>query len=216
MRRRLALALMLLLAGPAPAAGPLDAGVALGWQELDLQADGAPLETELSRAGITLWEPLHPRLWLGLEGGLLLASQSDSQIASGLDLEGQYLALAGRLRLLQGEAWFMDLGLRYDYHRLQDEFEGQELRLRWHQLRGELGGGVQLGELRLGGGAYLLALDGDEVARGPLTRTRELGLGSEAGGFARVDYWVDDTGRVGLRLDGGVEQGLRLEFSRQF
>lgn len=216
--RRAAAALLLLAALPARADlwTGLEAGLAVDHVEIGLDLDGRDVEMDVTRLGIAIWESAGPRLRLGLEGGPLRVTQSDNPATAGMDLTGHYLAFSATGRLFESERFALGIAASLGYHRAEDDRGEQDTRLRWLDGRGELVATVSLLPLEISGGAYAYFIDGKETASGPMDHTLDFDAEDRLGGFVSADYWVDATGRVGLRADAGARQGFRLEFARRF
>lgn len=210
--------LALLAAAPAhadPQTG-LEAGLILRHSELEWETQGRSIDAEVSRLGLALWEGAGPWLRLGLSGGPLRASQDDNPATAGMELSGQYLALSADIPLLSTRLLALTLGGSLSYNRAEGDRDSQDVKLTWYEGRGELAATLKLSSLYLSGGAFGLIIDGDETASGPLTYTRDFEAAESAGGFLAADYWVDPTGRVGIRGEFGASQGFELQFTRRF
>ena len=213
------LAFAALLCAALPAQAELVSGVEVGLnvqhQEIELDAEGVAIDTDITRLGIAIWESAGP-VMLGLEGGPLRVTQNDNPATAGMDLTGQYIAVSAGGLLYTSER--LDLGLSgsLGYNRADDDRDGQDTRLRWYEGRAELKTTVKLFPVYLSGGGYAIYLDGKETASGPFSYTRDFESDGNAGGFLALDYWTDATGRISLRADAGARNGFELQFARRF
>jgi hypothetical protein len=210
-------ALSLLLWGSLAGAQPgLEAGIALRHSELDLLSAGNIIPTDVTRAGVALWESPRPWLRLGLEGGVLRLSQQDNPATQGMELTGQYAALSGSGHLSVSDTLDLSLRLSYGYQRAEGAPNLQQTRLSWHDGQAELAATLKLFPLYLSGGGFAYFIDGDETASGSLTYTREFEAAENSGAFLALDYWVDAGGRVSVRGELGGREGIEIQFARRF
>lgn len=209
-------ALLLLWSSLASGQAGLEAGVALRHSELDLLAGGSTLETDVSRAGIALWESPAPWLRLGLEAGVLRLSQQNNPATQGMELTGQYASLSGTGYLPLSDTLDLSLRLSYGYQRAEGDQSTQHTRLSWHDGEAELAAILKLFPLYLSGGGFAYFIDGEETAAGPLTSTREFEAAENSGAFLALHYWVDPGGRVSVRGEVGGREGIEIQFARRF
>jgi len=210
---RLAL-LLLLSSAPAPAFDEgVEAGLTIDRTHIDLDT-GA--ELRITGATLFLTEELRPGFKLGLHGGALLLSQSGNAEAAGLEPTGFRLGVSAHGELFPQHRFGLAGTLSYSYLRAEDSDADRDLTIALHLARAELAGQLRLNGSRLQLGAYALHIDGDETLAGTPNRSRPLAADRGTGGFIQADLWVDPTGRVSLRLDGGARQAAALSFARLF
>lgn len=205
---------------PVAAGGYADSlsGASIEFESVDFEVEvgGAPATFEMERVGVTLVERQHERLALGLRGGYLSLSSNDDPALAGVDPEGGFLGVTvvgtlwqhGSLRLLaQGD---------YLYAHSRKDSPAQKTTLKWTEgsLRAALS--WRLGPVELVGGVHRSMLRGDEVLSGGLVVTRDFELASESGSFLGLDLAVEETGRIGVRLESGAREGIALVFARDY
>lgn len=213
MRARLALLLLLSSAPVLAFDEGVEAGLTIDRTHIDLDT-GA--ELRITGATLFLTEELRPGFKLGLHGGPLLLSQNGNAETAGLEPTGFRIGVSAHGELFRQHRLGLAGTLSYSYLRAEDSDDDRDLTISLHQARAELAGLLRLRSAQLQLGAYALHLDGDETLSGTLDRSRTLAAARDAGGFAQVDLWVDPTGRVSLRLDGGARQAVALSFARLF
>lgn len=212
--RQLAATVCLLPIAPALA---WDAGLAVGLgferSHLDL-ASGA--QARSSRLVLTLAEEVRPWLKLHLHGGPVLLTQGGNSATAGMSFTGYHLGLGAQAEWFRQQPLGLAAALRYSYQQVDDQLEERSARLDWHESSAELAARVRLDQLQLKLGGYGLYLDGDETLSGDLNRNSSLKARRNYGGFAQVDFWVDWTGSISLRVDAGARESVGLVFARQF
>lgn len=183
--------------------------------ETDLDFSGAAIDTRFSRIRLVLFEGADRRLQPALQVGALEVTQTGNSVTAGMGLTGAFIGLKLRSELQRGSA---DLRIEgtYAYHSAEDSTETQKVRLSWHEAELDLEAGLQAGNARLALGGYLQGMDGDETARGTVTRTRGFQAENGAGALAGVDYHLQGGGLIGLRAEVGARRGVELIFARSF
>jgi hypothetical protein len=208
------------LGAPQVAAQEFGAGLGLSAElrrdETTLRYPGTTHELRTTRAGVTLYEHSQPWLQPGLKLGYLWATQSDSPLAAGMDLRGQYVGLAVRSHWFPERPLSLRLSGSFTYLEADDRLEEQTLRLRWYEAELAAGLSVRLQRMELTAGGFWRDVDGDEIARGTVDRTRSFELERSTGLYGEATVWVDPTGSIGLRMEGGAAKAVQLNFMREF
>ncbi len=194
----------------------IEALVEAEYQRFDLHAEAGSLKTRVNRIGIAVLEHYGERLQGGLHGGYLLLSQNANPAAAGLDLRGEYGGLHVSTKPLLTRHFSIATGLRYRFNQVDDETDGQRLRLRWHSVRARLGGAVKFETLQLSLGIQGHWLETEAQARGQLTYSRRLNLEQYASGYARLDWHLRPGGRVSLFAQGGAIDGFWIELGQRY
>ncbi|NLO78744.1 MAG: hypothetical protein GX093_00245 [Xanthomonadaceae bacterium] len=212
--RLLAAALLLGLAAPVAAwEEGLTVGLSVERSHLELDS-GA--EARSTRLVLQLAEEVRPWLRLQLRGGPVLLTQSGNSATAGMDFTGYHLGLGAQAEWFRQQPLGLMAAVRYNYQEVDDELETRKARLDWHEATAELAAVLRLQSVQLRLGGYGLHVDGDETVSGDLTRSSSLEAERHYGGFAQLDFWVDWTGSVSLRLEAGARQGAELVFARRF
>ncbi len=189
---------------------------------VDLRRDSVDLDyadgtqrTRTTRAGITLYEPSLPWFQPGVLLGYARATQADNPSTAGMEPSGHYLGLTVRSQLFSEFPVGLDAHASYLQVDVDDRLDGQNTRLRWYAGELALGGRVRMGQLELTAGGYWRSIEGDEISRGTIRRTRTFD-NRDDGGYLLITYRPDATGTISARFESGAGNAIGLSFARRF
>lgn len=184
--------------------------------ETDFDVDNSKIESRISRIGLILYEPSYPSFQPGLHAGAFNINQSDNPVTAGISLTGNYLGVLFNTHLYKQRNLGILLGGSYTYFDADRAGDDQEVSLQWHEYMANLQVRYAHGNLYYAIGGYTHLINGDEVAFGTITQTRELKVNERTGAHFELEHRVDATGKVGIHIDNGARQGVGLVFSRGF
>ena len=204
--------------GPDLGDRPADFALRIAHSDVRLRYDdGTVHKATVDRLGVSLTQHLSPGLHGTLSAGYEGMTQSDNPVLAGQSPSGYYGGVALRGQLLSGTYLDAALSAHYTYHRLEATPTGQDITLSWHQAWADVVAGLHpQSRLRLYAGARYGVIGGDQRLSGTVNRTTGFQQDRHTGYFAGLDWEVDPTGHIGLRVDAGQFRGVEMSFARRF
>lgn len=205
-----------LAAGPLPATGGVLGDLHVARDEVDLEFGDVRASARLTRVGIA-WFERFGDLALGLLGGYARTDLQGEAVTAGIDFSGGYAGIAARSILPLGRRFGFGLGMRFLYHRMDGEGDGQSVDLEWTQ--GEATATLHAGvtpRLSVYAGPMYSLIRVSRMARGPVRGTAGFD-GVETGGVVGgLVLELEPGGYIGLEARGGPGDGVALSFMRHF
>ena len=223
---RLAPVLLTWVSGIAAAAGPMSSpdgapphefALRLSQTEVELSYPAALVDTRLQWIGIAWRESYGARVQLGFYGGYSFLTQDNNALTAGQDLDGYHAGLSLHVALLQSRSTGLYLAASYTYQYVKNDEAGQTVRIDLQQPTIELALTQRVGEyVRLYGGGYYAAVDGQQRVSGDLNETLDFERDTRGGGIIGVDLDVGGRGRVGAELRSGLYDTVEVYFKHLF
>jgi len=179
--------------------------------------DGTSADTTLRSLGVTWYERMSPRVELGLYGGHAFLAQTGNVTTAGIEPDGYYAGIGVRAVLAQTRPLQLFFHATYSYQRVSKNDSLQSVTLSWDQPQAQLGVAfAPVGPLRAYGGISWGRIDGQERATGTTTRTINFETRRHSGGFAGLDFAVEQDGYVGMEAHAGLDRGAEIYFKKRF
>lgn len=184
--------------------------------DMTLRSAGVDIDTSVSRLGLTITGIYGPHLDASLDLGHASLTQTGNPATQGMNLAGQYGAVAVRfwpLRSRPLDAWVQG---DYGVQSVSGSGGGQRTEITWYDGGVAAGLVAHLGRVDLHGGVRHGSLSGDEIASGNLTYTRSIELKNRTTSWVGMDLHVDPGGTIGVVWESGGRSGLSVRFARSF
>lgn len=193
-------------------------GVRLDAEQYDTewQTAGVEQDTDVTRLVLVLDERPWSRVYGGLRAGYVELSRPGDPALGGLGLSGQSLGIRLGVSLIKSRRVEVFGQLDHDFLEASGGRDGQDTEFDWTETMVRLGAVATLGSIRLTGAAYRYRVDGDLKRRGPPNATVQFDENQSTGMSAGLELQVDPTGYIGVAVERGARDGLRLSFIREY
>ncbi|NOX42220.1 MAG: hypothetical protein GXP19_00565 [Gammaproteobacteria bacterium] len=182
----------------------------------DLKFDNAVIENRISRIYMSIYEASYAWFQPGLKLGYLSSTQSNNPITAGINLSGEIIGISLITNIPPRRFLSTQIEMDYLYHDVNKETFTQKVSLKWYEFIAKAGVSINPGLWQLSIGRYFHLIDGDETAYGTIIQTRHFKEEKQTGSYLDFTLFVDSTGKVGIRAQGGSRRGINLVFSREY
>jgi hypothetical protein len=183
--------------------------------ETDWLIGGNLTENRINRLFISFYET--PYTWFrpGLKLGYVTLAQTNNPVTAGRDLNGEMIGVSAQFAT-RSMVFNPRLDIDYIYHQTDANDTTQNIIYEWFELNIKAGFMISFGRFHFTMGGFHHSLDGDEFARGAITRTGHFEEDEPSGGFVDFTLFVDRTGSVSVQIEGGGRESANLIFAREF
>lgn len=172
-------------------------------------------QNRINRIFVSFHEATYSWFHPGIKLGYISLTQSGNPATTGRDLAGEMLGFSARFTA-PAMVFNPQLDVDYSYHQSENNDEIQNITLQWFELSVKAGFFIKLGPVHLGMGGFYHTIEGDELARGAITRSDRFSEDESAGGFADLKLFVDRTGSLSVHIESGGRESVNLIFAREY
>ena len=180
--------------------------------DTDLVIQGAEVETDIEKLGVTFRQALGRNLSGDIELGYLATFQPANPFIGSNKQYGEFIGLAlnGGIPLTQR----LTLGGRigYAFNRADGDIDTVETEMNWRETTALAYLTFRLPAVALTVGAHGQNLDGDLSYAGPPSETYTFDEATSTGAYAGLDLFVSGTGRISIYANSGDRSGFTLNF----
>jgi hypothetical protein len=222
MKNNLLLSALCLSCAGAVSASELDlegvgAGLYVQRDDMAIESSTASFDIQVDRFGFLLSETVHPRLSLGMLGGIAAADTEGHLITAGMQLSGSYLGVYLVGTAHDGPRWRVSYEASLLYQSLEDSMDGQHVELDWLESGGAVTVGFKVSDMvSVYGGPYYRNVDIDQRASGTVSATSRFSEQDSLDAVLGVVLETDPGGTINLAVHRGASDGFMLTFRRQY
>lgn len=175
------------------------------------------IDARIDRIGLMISEEVHPRLSLGLIGGILSMDTSGQTLTEGMELTGSYVGVALRGIAFGAGRWRLGYELGLVYQSMEDEIDDQRVEMDWIDSNAAVTACFDITErVSVYAGSMSRNLEIDQRARGDTRSSAEFGERDSTGTILGLALEVDPGGFIDLAVHRGASDGYVLTFSREY
>jgi len=195
----------------------IGAGLYVRRDDMVVEDPTASFDIQADRFGFLLSESVHPRLSLGLLGGIAAVDTKGQPMTDGMQLSGSYIGVYLVGAALDGPRWRIGYGANLFYQSAEDKVDDQRVELDWLESGATITIGFNLSAmLSAYAGPHYRNLDIDQRASGTVNATRRFSEEDVLDAVMGVVLEVDSGGYVDLAAHRGASKGFTLTFRRQY
>jgi hypothetical protein len=195
----------------------IGAGLYARRDDLAVENPTASYNVKADRFGFLLSERVHPRLSLGLLGGIAATDTEGQAITDGMQLSGNYVGVYLAGTALEGQRWSIGYDASLFYQSVEDKRDGQRVELDWLESGAAVRVGLRLTAMvSLYAGPYYRSLDIDQRASGAVNATTRFSEQDSLDAVVGVALEIDPGGFIDLAVHRGASDGFILTFRRQY
>jgi hypothetical protein len=195
----------------------IGAGLYVQRDDMAIESSTDSFDIQVDRFGFQLSESVHPRLSLGMLGGIAAADTEDHAITDGMQLSGNYLGVYLIGTAIERQRWRIGYEASLFYQSVDDKTDGQRVELDWLESGGAVTVGFNVSDMvSVYGGPYYRKVDIDERASGTVNATSRFSEQESLDAVLGVALETDPGGSIDLAVHRGASDGFILTFRRQY
>lgn len=173
-------------------------------------------QARIGKLGVAYSLPLGGDVSGGLQGGYTVLDVAGEPQPAPVSFDGRFLGLALRYEGSEGDHFDLFGEFTYTWHDVDgSRFQAPRSEITWYETWLAVGPVFRYARLRLMLGGYYQYLQGSETDSQP-ARLLDFHSPRRAGAYLGAAVYLDPANSIGLRVTGGAQQGVRLEFRREF